>query len=227
MQQAQNEFRKIEARYFALKEHLEFIGIDADSLYVDRIKSSIFLKSPISGYVTKSEGKIGQFCTTELPVFLVISNTNASLNLKVFDPDAWKVEKDQEIEFNTIHNPARKYRAVVSASAKSVAENGAVNFYARIIDLDKNLIPGMYVKAKIIVDADSSYALNNQAIVERNGLYFIFIKADSAGFIPLKVDIGRISDEYIEVISVSEDLMNAEVVISGASYLLSELSVDD
>ena len=223
MQLAQNEFRKIEARFFALKEHLEFIGVNTDSLFVDRIKSSIYLRSPISGYLTKSDGKIGQLCTTEIPVFQVISNTNAVLHLKVFESDAWKVEKGQNIEFSTIHDQLKKFRAVINASTKSVDENNTINLHASIIDVDKNLMPGMYVKAKIIVNADSVFAIDKQAIVKSDDSYFIFIKTDSTEFISRKVNIGRSNETFTEIESLNTDLLKAEIVTSGGYYLQSQM----
>ncbi len=224
MQQAQNEFRKIEARYFALKEHLEFIGINTDSLFVDRIRSSILLKAPISGYLTKSEAKIGQLFTTEMPVFQIISNSDAVLHLKVFESEAWKIEKGQNIEFSIAHDQNKKYKAVLTASTKSVDENNTINLHARIIDMDNNLMPGMFVKAKIIVNVDSVYALNNQAIVKSNESHFIFIKSDSTNFTPRKIEIGRISNDFSEIASMSSDLMKAEIVTSGAYYLQSKIT---
>lgn len=224
MQQSQNEFRKIEARYFALKEHLEFIGINTDSLFVDRIRSSILLRAPISGYLTKSEGKIGQLCTVEMPIFEIISNTNLILHLKVFESEAWKIEKGQTIEFNTTHDHIKKYKAVVTAFTKSVDENNAMNLHAKIIDLDNDLMPGMYVKAKIIVEADSVYALNNQAIVKSNDSYFIFLKSDSTEFTPLKIEIGKTSSTLTEIVSMNSALLNGEIVTSGSYYLQSMLT---
>jgi membrane fusion protein, heavy metal efflux system len=223
MQSAQNEFRKIEARFFALKEHLEFIGINTDSLFVDRIKSSILLKAPISGYITKSEGKIGQLYTTDNPIFQIISNTNAILHLKVFASEAWKIAKNQNVEFNTIQDQLNKYKAVIISSTKSVDEDNVINLHARIMEMDNNLMPGMYVKAKIIVDADSVYALNNQAIVKHNESYFIFIKSDSIQFIPRKIEIGRTNNDFTEIVSMSSDLLDVEIVTSGAYYLQSKL----
>ena len=84
-------------------------------------------------------------------------------------------------------------------------------------------MPGMYVKAKIIVDADSAYALDNTSIVKSNESHVIFIKVDSTGFIPRKVEIGRISNNFSEIVSVNSDLLKAEIVTSGAYYLHSEM----
>ncbi len=227
MQLAQNEFRKIEARFFALKEHLKFIGINADSLYVDKIQSSILLKSPISGYITKSEGKIGQLCTTEFPVFQIIGNTDILLHLKVFETDAGKVQKGQSIEFNAINNPMKKYKAVIRSASKSVDENKTIDLHARIMDMDKDLLPGMYVKAKILVNTDSVYALNNQAIVKSNESNYIFIKSDSTSFLSRKINIGRTTDDFSEIVPMNSVLLNAEIVTFGAYYLQSELSEEE
>ncbi len=223
MQMAQNEFRKVEASFYALKEHLEFIGIDTDSLYVDKIKSSILLRSPISGYITKVNGKIGQLCTPEMPVFEIIENKNALLHLKVFEMDADKVRKGQSIEFNAINDPTKTYQAIIRATTRSVDENNTINLHAMIIDADKSLLPGMYVKAKILVDTDSVFALINQAIVEYNNSYFIFEKLDGTAFKLHEITTGRTSDILTEIEPVNSDVLDAEIVISGAYYLQSRL----
>jgi len=223
MQMAQNEFRKVEASFYALKEHLEFIGINTDSLYVDKIKSSIPLKSPISGYITKANGKIGQLCTPAMPVFEIIGNTNVLLHLKVFEQDAAKVQKGQSIEFNAINDPKKTHKAIISAATRSVDENNTINLHARIIDTDKHLLPGMYVKGKILVDTDSVFALNNQAVVKRNDSYFLFEKLDSSTFKLHQITTGRTSDILTEINPVNPDLLDAEIVISGAYYLKSKL----
>jgi len=223
MQQAQKEFRRIEARYFALKKHLEFIGINADSLFVDKIKTSILLKSPISGYLTKSKGKIGQLCTPDKPVFQIVSNTDAVLFLQVPESEAQLIKKGQVIEFNTTLDQNKKYQAVLKSSTKSVDENNAVNLHAKIHDIDNTLMPGMYVKAKIIVSSDSVYAISNKALVKSNESYFIFIRSDSTNFIPRKIDIGKTGNDFSEIILKDSALLQAEIVTSGAYYLQSKL----
>lgn len=227
MQLAENEFRKIEARYFALKEHLEFIGINTDSLYVDRIQSYILLKAPISGYITQSDGKIGQLCTTEIVIFQIISNTDALLHLKVFESDAWKVEKGQSLEFNAINNQDKQYTALITATTKSVDENNAINIHARIIDRDENLLPGMYVKAKIILNADSVFTLVNPAIVKYNNENYIFIKKDSTGFKFRVIQTGRTNTKITEILQVDSEMLESEIVTSGAYYLQAERTKEE
>ena len=224
MQFAEKEYRKLEVRYFALKEHLEFIGINPDSLFVDRIKSSILLKAPISGNVTESQVKIGQLCTTKIPVFQIISATNALLNLQVSESAAWKIEKGQSLEFNPTNNQNETYRAVIRSFTKSVDESNAINIHAKIIDMDEKLFPGLNVKAKIVVNEDSVLALNNMAIVKRNDSHYIFLKTDSTGFIPHKIEIGRTNNDFSEIVSIDSYILDAEIVTSGADYLQSLLS---
>jgi cobalt-zinc-cadmium efflux system membrane fusion protein len=222
MQQAQNEYRKIEVRLFALKKHLAFLGINADSLTVETIHAEIVLTSPVSGYVTRINGAIGKLCTEEIPVFNIVGTKSSLLHLNVYEKDAGKVSIGQDIKFSLVSEPQTDYRARVTAVARAVDDNKTVSVHASILERSKSLMPGMFVKASIFVDSDSVLAINEEAIVSQSGKQYLFVKIDSTSFDPISVDVGRTSGNMTEILRADKKLTDSKIVIAGAYYLLSE-----
>ncbi len=223
MQQAQNEFRKTEARFYALNQQLSLLGIKADSLTVTTMTSKIELKSPVQGYVTEVNGQIGMLCTEEDHVFAVVGTQNTILHLKVYEKDASRISKGQLIEFSLISQPDRNYKAKISAATRSIDENNTINLHARILDISNDMMPGMYVNASILVNADSVYSLRNEAIITSEGIHYIFRKLDSTRFESIEIQTGRNYNDQNEILNLTPELLHSEIVVSGAYYLFSEL----
>lgn len=222
MQQAQNEFHKIETRLFSLKKHLEFIGINPDSLLVENIQSHILLVAPISGYITQIEGYLGKLCLEEESLFHIVGSKASLLHLKVYEKDAAKVQIGQEINFSIISNTETTYKAKVKTVARAVDESKTVSIHAGILQVSKGIMPGMFVKASILVNSDSVYALNEEAIISKNGESYIFSKIDSTTFEPLLIEVGRRSNNLAEILNTNTKIKEAEIVSSGTYYLFSE-----
>ena len=50
-----------------------------------------------------------------------------------------------------------------------------------------------------------------------------FVRDHNLDFIPLDIEIGRTNSDFTEIVSLNSNLLNAEIVTSGAYYLQSEL----
>ena len=227
MQQAQNEFRKIEAQFYSLKKHLAFIGINADSLKVENLRSEIKLVAPISGYITQIEGNIGKLCPEEEAIFQIVGTYGALLHLKVYEKDAINVKIGQEINFSIISNAETTFIAEVKAAARAIDDSKTVSIHARIKGSSDYLMPGMFVKASILVNSDSVYALNEESIISKNGKEYILIKTDSTAFKPLAIETGRKTNRMTEILNVDAQMKDSEIVSSGAYYLFSEYSEEE
>ena len=227
MQQAQNEFRKIEAQLFSLRKHLAFIGINPDSLTVENIQSDIKLIAPISGYVTQIEGGLGKLCLEEVSLFHIVGTDAPLLHLNVYEINAAKVKIGQEINFSVISNAKASYKAKVKSVARAIDDSKTVSIHGGLKGNLEELIPGMFVKATILVNSDSVYALNQESIIRKNGKDYIFIKTDSTSFKPMLVETGRKFNNMIEMLTVDAKIRDSEIVSSGAYYLFSEYSEEE
>jgi cobalt-zinc-cadmium efflux system membrane fusion protein len=227
MQQAQNEFRKTEARLFALQQHLRFLGIDPDSLHVENMHTDIYLVSPVSGYVSDVNISLGMLCTEEIPVFQIIGNVHPLLHLKVFEKDAPYITPGQQIQFSMVSNPTQIFHASLKAATKSIDNTNTINLHADIENKHGQLMPGMFVKARILVRSDSVYAINSDAIIRSGDRSFIFEKTDSLIYMIHEITPGRSMNGATEIIALSENLRRSELVVQGAYYLNAELQKEE
>lgn len=222
MQQAQNEFHKTEAHLVALKKQLALLGIEADSLQIENMISEIALISPMSGYVTSINGQIGMLCTEELPVVNVVGTRNPNLLLKTDEKFAPRIATGQFVNFSLIQKPDRNYIAKIRIASQLADENNMIHIRADILDTSEDLMPGSYVNACIQINADSVYALPNEAIISIEEKQYIFRKTDSLLFELVEIQTGRKTDDISEIEDPTSDLLTSEIIISGAGYLFSE-----
>ncbi len=223
MQQAQSEFRICEARLLALEKQLMLLGIRTDSLTVENIRSEITLRTPIKGYITEVNGKIGMLCEEDFPVFLVVNNQKADLHLKIGEKDLTRISVQQPVEFTLKSSPNQLYKAKIRVINQTISENGSINLYADIINTKNDLMPGMFVNAKILNCTDSVYLLQREWIIVSEGKQFIFLKTDTLQFELATIETARKFDNRFELINPAPELTQLEIVISGSDYLYKKL----
>lgn len=221
MQLAQNEFNKTEARLFSLKKQLSFLGINADSLHVDNIQSSIGLPAPIEGFVTKTDGQIGMLCPEEIPIFHIVGSKNLLLELKVFEKDAQKIKSGQNFEFSILSGADKKYSAQIKTVARALDKSNTISVHAHIGAQSKELMPGMFVKASIQTNADSVWAVTEEALVKHENKEYIFQPTEQ-GYKPIRVTSGMKADGWIEIDFDEPEITKSKFVSQGAYYILSE-----
>ncbi len=223
MQRAQNEFEMVEAKLEALKAHLEFIGISADTLTVHNIARYITLRSPVEGSVTAIEGNLGMLCPEEVPLFQIVGSRNAILHLAVFERDAVAIKPGQEVEFQLISDPHTKRKAVIHTVSRAIEESKTIDVHARIRDRSSDLLPGMFVKARIVVDADSVFAVPETSIARYGDKNYIFIAQTDSTFKAIVVEKGISSEGWVEIMEPSDILLGSSIVTRGSYYLLSSM----
>lgn len=221
MQLAQNEFRKTEARLFSLKKQLFFLGINADSLHVDNIQSSIKLPAPIDGFVTKVDGQIGMLCPEEIPIFHIVGSKNLLIELKVFEKDAQKIQTGQNFEFSILSESDKKYSAQIKSVAWALDESNTISVHAHIRNQSKELMPGMFVKASIQTNADSVWAVPEEALVRHENREYIFQPTEQ-GYKPISVTSRMKADGWVEITSDDPEFVKSKIVSRGAYYIFSE-----
>ena len=224
MQHAQNEFRKTEARLYSIRQQLGFLGINADSLTIDNMVSEIILRSPISGYITATDGQIGLLCDENEPIFSIVGTQSSFLQLKIDEKNAPVILKGQLVEFSLINQTDKiYYKAGIKSVTRSADGNSSLNIIAEILNPSKELIPGMSVNARIVVSSDSVYSVNKDAVVISEGKNYIFRKINDTQFESIEVKTGRVADNRIVITQIPSDLLSSEIATFGANYLFSKL----
>ncbi len=256
---SKSEFQEVESDFFAAKAsfnaseaEMKLLGINIESLEQGNIQSSIALRSPIAGHVRLIEVNIGKYVLPETEMFEIVDNEHIHVDLLVYEKDLGQVKEDQKIVFSLAAHPDKIYEGNVFAVGSAFEEDTrAVRVHAEIINSQEDLLPGMYVDARIITEDNKVLALPQDAFVNEKGLDYIFVKAgidrgddhghdhaedeahdhedETPKFIFKKVQVSKgLADVgYIEAILMEDIPKTAIVVIDGAYYLLAEMDKNE
>ncbi|MEQ9290027.1 MAG: efflux RND transporter periplasmic adaptor subunit [Cyclobacteriaceae bacterium] len=180
------EFQKTSADYFnsrssadALKAKLNMIGINSSEVAKGKIYPVVNLTSPINGMVSLVETNIGSYIEPLTKVFEIVDNDKIHADLMVFEKDMDKIRIGQKIYFSTTGVPDKELEAKIFAISPAFEQNPkAVHVHANIITKNTKLLPGMYIKGKIIANNIETEVLPEHAIITEEGKAYIFVKKE-------------------------------------------------
>jgi cobalt-zinc-cadmium efflux system membrane fusion protein len=149
----------------------------------------------------------------------------------VYEKDLLKVREGQQIVFKLSNAGNEEMTATIFAVGKafdpitkSVAVHADIKGNKR-----KDLMPGMYVEARITSDTKKSTVLPDEAILSDGHSKFIFIyegrKKDSGTHIFRRTGIvtGLSDGGYTEVNGLDQHFSSKKIVVKGAYYLEAQL----
>lgn len=232
LQQAKTTFTTWQAKYSGLAEKLKVIGIHAASVTEHTLTSSVNLYSPIDGYVTQVNVNIGKFVSPTDVLFEIVDTEHLHAELIVFEKDVPKLKIGQKVRF-TLANETKERMATVYLIGREISAERTVQIHCHIDEEDKELLPGMYLKAAVETGGAEVPALPDEAIIDFQGTKYIFIvteeeheaeKAnDGLHFTMAEIKTGDSELGYTEVIVPENISAASHVAVKGAYALLSKL----
>jgi cobalt-zinc-cadmium efflux system membrane fusion protein len=242
VQKASSEYNSMIARLQGLKSKLQLININPDKINPDNISAKANIYAPISGYVTKVSVNIGKFVNANEELFEIVDTRHLHAELTVFEKDVPKLKPGQKIRF-VLNNETKERFAEVYLIGREISAERTVRVHGHLLQEDKNLLPGMYLKAIVETGVATTTALPDKAIIQSAGKSYIFIaaeemkdekKPDAAdknktvekhiAFKRIEIIIGVAENGYTEVILPEGFDRNSKVVINGAYDLLSKMN---
>lgn len=222
-QEAESEYNTALASYTGLRKMLQMININPDKLQAENISSTINLYAPIDGYLAKVNAVEGVFAEQTDVIFEIINTDDLHLELKVYEKDILKVKKGQKISFKLPEANSEHYSGEVFLVEKTIdGADKTVLVYCRINKkYHLPLIVGMYIEAKIHYATYEEFCLPTDAFIREEGDYFVFIEKtvtdDEYVFEKVKVDVGSVNEDCIEIVNESYELIDGKkVLIQGA-----------
>jgi len=157
------------------------MGIKPNTISNTSLRNALVVSSPISGIISNVFAKIGSYVDVSSPVAEIVDNSQLHLDLQIFEQDLPKIKVGQLISFAITNNPAVNYTAKVyniGASFQNASKTIAVH---STIQGDKTgLIDGMNITAMVDIAHASTPTVPNDAIVEADGKFYIFVHLDDA-----------------------------------------------
>jgi cobalt-zinc-cadmium efflux system membrane fusion protein len=157
--------------------------------------------------------------------------------LTVFEKDVPLIKIGQKVRF-TLANETLERTATVYLIGREIGAERTIRIHSHIDRKDRDLLPGMYLKAIIETGGDSVNALPNEAIVDYQGKKYIFVPIEnmhekkptnkthvSGGqqFNMIEVRTGKSESGFTELVLPEDSTMDRRVVIKGAYSILSKI----
>ncbi|PIB38965.1 efflux RND transporter periplasmic adaptor subunit [Maribacter sp. 4G9] len=163
---SESDYKSAVARHTGLEKQLTMLNISPEQVKNGTIVSSVSIKAPISGSITKVNVSRGSYVSPASSIMEIINNDHVHLELSVFEKDIMKVKKGQRITFKIPEASGDTFNAEVHLVGTSIDENRTIKVHGHLEDEDKeNFLTGMFVEAQIITDNIQAKALPSEAIV--------------------------------------------------------------
>ena len=235
LDQAKATFGSWQARYNGFQEKLKTLNIDIASVESGNITSSIKMYAPISGYVTEVNVNIGKFMNPSDIMFEIVDTEHLHVELTVFEKDVPKIKIGQTVRF-TLANETKERTAKVFLIGREISADRTIRIHCHIDKEDRNLLPGMYLKAVVENGGAFVHAVPDKSIVNFQGKKYIFVSSEEAAtsehegeignhhFLMFEVQAGSSEFSYTEITFVQNiEVDKVSVVTKGAYELLSKM----
>lgn len=220
MQMSQTEAQNQNIMMRGMAEKLRALGINPNNLTAQNIKRSIAVSSPVSGYVSSVNVKMGQYVSPTEMLFDIVNTEDIHLALKVFEKDLNKISLNQKVFAYTNQNPNKKYEANIILIGKDFQQDKSVIVHCHFLNYDKNLIPGTYMNAEVETNSQTGNNVPDDAVVTWEGKQYIFEEVKPKTFKMVPVTIGNSENGRTEILNLNANFKNKKLVNKGAYYLL-------
>lgn len=251
LQSSDAELKTLRTQRSSLQRQLQIMGINPANVNNGNLRSGLVITSPISGTISTISAQIGSYVDLSSPVAEIIDNGSLHLDLQVFEKDLPKMKVGQIVHFKLTNNPETEYDAKIYSIGSSFENDSkTISVHCSVTGNKSGLIDGMNITGIVSLDKSTTPAVPNEAIVEADSKYFIFMKTEKkaeehheeaegehlnekkipekeekmTNFEKIEVVKGSSDMGYTAITTVNEISANAEVVIKGAFFVNAKLS---
>lgn len=252
LQNSSAELKTLRSQKASLSRQLQMMGINPSKVTNANLRNGMVITAPISGTVSKIIAQIGSYVDVSSPVAEIIDNNSIHLDLQVFEKDLPKMKVGQVIQFELTNNPGNRYEAIVYSIGSSFENDSkTIAVHSKVRGNKTGLINGMNITGNVSLSNVLTEAVPDEAIVEADGKYYIFIQTDKKptehaeegedthdhkettkenhtekkiNFEKIEVVKGVSNIGYTAITPVKEIDHQAKIVVKGAFFINAKLS---
>lgn len=228
-QQAKANYQSWLAKKNGLQAKLKLINVDMATLETGVISSTSNIYSPINGFVTEVNVNIGKFVNPTDVLFEIVDTEHLHAELIIFEKDAPKIKIGQKVRF-TLANETKERMATVYLIGREISADRTIRIHCHINKEDKDLLPGMYLKALVETGGALVPALPDEAVIDFEGKKYVFVKTTTpqpadggTSFLMPEITTGPSELGYTEITLPEGWNKENEVVVKGAYAILSKM----
>lgn len=149
-QQSKADYLSMKSRLEATAAHLLLLGVSTDDLLKKGITPYVEIKSPVSGYVSRSEINLGKHVNAGEPLCDVIDKSETLLRLTAYEKDLDSFTVGNPVTFRVNGMGEQSFNATIFSVGQEVdVVNRSLEVYARVKETNSRFRPGMYVTARV------------------------------------------------------------------------------
>jgi membrane fusion protein, heavy metal efflux system len=228
LQQVQTELETLKSQRNGLQQQLSAFGAS------EHFSSSIIVKAPISGTISKVITQLGSNVSVSTPIAEIVNNSQLHLDLFVYEKDLPKLKAKQTIHFTLTNNPGKEYDATIfSIGTAFEPDSKTIPVHAKVMGDKAGLIDGMNITALVSLDNSTVPAVPTDAIVTYQGQDYVFVlsnqnkeKKDSNQIVFERVPVAKGTTDvgYTEITPLKGIRENAKVVVYGSYFILAKMT---
>ena len=222
-QQAESDYRLLQALLASLRKKLELAGIGAGNVHSGNIRTGVQVYSPINGYVAKVNVNNGRYVAPTETLFELINPADVHVVLQAYEKDLVQLRNGQRFRAWTNSEPERKHGGTLILMSKNMSAGRSAEIHGHFDRYDPQLIPGTFLNAEIETTRRNAVLLPEAAVVHFEGRNYIFTETGNNKYEMVEVATGAAENGKIEIITPSLAGKKTPVVISGAYTLLMAL----
>lgn len=219
---AESDYSRNKGMYQSLRAKLQLLNINPAQVEKGNLTSIVTIYAPISGDIVVMNGNVGMHVSPSDMILEIVDTNHLHLELAVFEKDILKVKVDQKIAFTVPEASKEVFAAEVHLVGKSIEGNDrTINIHGHLDDnIKQKLITGMFVEAKIKVNAKMGLAVPADAVIIENNKNYVLLldnsKDNQIAFKKVPVEIGEKSEKMIELIPNNQINANSKILVKGA-----------
>jgi cobalt-zinc-cadmium efflux system membrane fusion protein len=225
---AKSDYYVTKSRYQSLKKKLQMLHINTSSLSDNDIRSIINIYAPISGFVSDISIEKGAFLSPERVAMKIVNTSHKHIELKVFEKDLHKIDKGQKVVFNLQNDIEKKFTGKIHLIEKKVdAQKRFINVHVHIDDENSilNMLPMMYVDAKIVMHTHQAKGLPETAVIDKEDEHFVLLQTETEEghliFEAKEVHIGEHNNNgQIEILNAADFKEGDKILLKGGFFLI-------
>jgi membrane fusion protein, heavy metal efflux system len=232
LQEAENTYRTSQAALQSLEARLNMLGLSGKRIREGHISTRVSLRSPISGYIKTVNLNIGKYVSPTEVLFEVVDKDHMHIELRVFERDIFKIREGQTIYFRVANMDEPEMTARVYLVGQVFdGDSRTILVHGHPEPEREDLIPGLYVNARIETTAQEATVLPEDAVIRQGEEYAIFFKVKDTpeGVVVRRVAVkAGASDKGYRAVTLPANLQQSKLlVLAGAWHLDAEMTKEE
>ena len=206
----------------ASRRRLDLLGIPAEErLRLDtegQPGAETWIRSPSAGVVLEKTVLPGQFIGPDQNLFTLADLSRVWVLADVYERDLAHIRVGQKVRMTTAAYAGETFIGSIGFIYPSVSEDTrTLKVRIEFANADRRLKPGLYAEIDLAGEGQAVLAVPSDAVMDEGSRQYAFVVHGDTHFEPRLLNLGRRSDDYVEVLS---GLSEGEQVVTSANFLI-------